>query len=65
MRSLGPLNWFASNKAYSGVRHRQGIDNSRFLFLTTNEELDDEDDIVTISTLERSEAPCELNEEDT
>lgn len=58
------LDWFASNKTYRSVRHRQGIYNSRFLLSRTNEELNDDDDIVTISTLERSEAPRELNEED-
>lgn len=58
------LDWFASNKAYRSVRHRQGIDNSRFLLATAKEEFNDEDDIVTIGTLERSEAPRELSEED-
>ena len=58
------LDWFASNKKYRTVRHRQGIYNSRFLFSTTKEEFDDEVDIVTISTLERREAHRELDEED-
>jgi helicase MOV-10 len=56
--------WFAPNKVYRSVRHRPGIDSSRFLFSTTNEEPADEDDIVMIGTLERNEAPRELNDEE-
>jgi helicase MOV-10 len=58
------MDWFTPDKVYRIVRHRPGIDSSRFLLSTTNEEPGDEDDIVAIGTLERKEAPPELNKEE-
>ena len=55
------LDWFSpSCKPCHCVRHRPGIDSAQFMFFTMPREQEDEDDIVTISTLERSCAPRPL-----
>jgi len=55
------LDWFAPSRTpFRCVRHRPGIDSAQFMFSTTVQEEKDEDDIVTIGTLERCYAPRSL-----
>ena len=55
------LDWFStSRKPFRAVMHRSSIDSAPFMFSSVSREERDEDDIVTISSLERQHAPRPL-----